>query len=79
MQHLKEAIKLEKQPKADLSNVEKLRHILGIWNQGRGIVIMRLFNCIGEEEAFMRESAMIAAIGKFFRDIQTFKVSNFRR
>jgi len=42
---------------------EKLKRILQLWDRGEGVISMHLFHNIHSAEAFIREGAMIEAIG----------------
>jgi ankyrin repeat and LEM domain-containing protein 1 len=42
---------------------EKLKRILQLWDNGEGVISMHLFYNIHSAEAFIREGAMIEAIG----------------
>ena len=43
----------------------KLRRILTIWSQGRGVVSLQMFHNTTAEEAFSREACLIEAIGTY--------------
>jgi ankyrin repeat and LEM domain-containing protein 1 len=42
---------------------DKLKHILDLWDQGRGVISLHVFNNVHSAEALVREGAMIDAIG----------------
>ncbi|KAK3096430.1 hypothetical protein FSP39_000033 [Pinctada imbricata] len=59
--HLYEAIKQMENPKDKVS--EKVQHILDIWEEGKGVVSLHIFQNVIPVEAYTREAAMVDAIG----------------
>lgn len=59
MQHLKDAKQLKTKTASN-----KVKRIWTIWEKGKGILLLHMFNCIASGEAFCREAAMIDAIGR---------------
>uniref|UniRef100_A0A915N859 LEM domain-containing protein n=1 Tax=Meloidogyne javanica TaxID=6303 RepID=A0A915N859_MELJA len=64
LQHLIHASKCRNFAKTRPSQrTEKLKRILQLWDRGEGVISMHLFHNIHSAEAFIREGAMIEAIG----------------
>ncbi|CAK5066690.1 unnamed protein product [Meloidogyne enterolobii] len=64
LQHLIHASKCRNFAKTrPTQRTEKLKRILQLWDRGEGVISMHLFHNIHSAEAFIREGAMIEAIG----------------
>ncbi|KAI6226402.1 Ankyrin repeat and LEM domain-containing protein 1 [Aphelenchoides fujianensis] len=61
LQHFHDALKHKAVPKGEPSR--KIERILGLWARKMGVVSLHLFNNIHSTEAFIREGAMIEALG----------------
>uniref|UniRef100_A0A8R1Y4E4 ANK_REP_REGION domain-containing protein n=1 Tax=Onchocerca volvulus TaxID=6282 RepID=A0A8R1Y4E4_ONCVO len=62
-QHLVDAVRAKDFGNSVLSKSKKLQRIVDLWNGGRGVVSLHVFQNIIPTEAFTREAAMIDAIG----------------
>ncbi|CAG9537003.1 unnamed protein product [Cercopithifilaria johnstoni] len=62
-QHLVDAVRAKGFGNGVLSKSKKLQKIVDLWNAGRGVVSLHVFQNIIPKEAFTREAAMIDAIG----------------
>lgn len=64
LQHLIHASKCRAFAKTNpIKRSDKLKHILDLWDQGRGVISLHVFNNVHSAEALVREGAMIDAIG----------------
>ncbi|KAL7072418.1 hypothetical protein ACQ4LE_008963 [Meloidogyne hapla] len=64
LQHLVDASKCRNFARTrPTQRTEKLKRILRLWDRGEGVISMNLFHNIHSAEAFIREGAMIEAIG----------------
>ncbi|KAI6195161.1 hypothetical protein M3Y96_01201500 [Aphelenchoides besseyi] len=61
LNHFCDALKHKTAPKGEVS--KKIARILSLWEQKMGVVSLHLFNNIHSTEAFIREGAMIEALG----------------
>ncbi|XP_065209338.1 uncharacterized protein LOC135837852 [Planococcus citri] len=61
--HLKKALKESRSNDPSKKHGKKIQTILDIWNEGKGVVILQMFERKVDLESFTREAAMIEVIG----------------